>query len=359
MVRLPGLGGRKPGPALGRPAPARRARARDRQPPARAAARRAARRARPQAAPGDAGRAQAHPAGGRHHLRLRHARPGGGADDERPPGGVQRRPDRAGRRARRGLRAPGDRVHRRLRRRLERARARRPAVHDPAREGAAARRRRTTGCTRRRASCATWPTPGWSRGTWSTSRAAASFRSSARTSSSPRRAGARPAGPAGDRRMERGADVRDPARRAREARKMGGASLSATAALALVVGCGGDDDESSGSGSQVKAPEGAEGRDGGRRGRGQGQPDRLGRLRRGRVDRPEGRLGVGLREGDGLPGQRQDRQHVGRDGHADALGPVRRRVGVGRRDAAADRRRRRRAGQHRPDPELRRRLRRR
>ena len=48
--------------ALGRPAPARRARARDRQPPARPAARRAARRAGPQAARGDAGRAQAHPA---------------------------------------------------------------------------------------------------------------------------------------------------------------------------------------------------------------------------------------------------------------------------------------------------------
>ncbi len=35
------------------------------------------------------------------------------------------------------------------------------------------------------------------------------------------------------------------------------AMLLATAALALVVGCGGDDDESSDSGSQVKAPEGA------------------------------------------------------------------------------------------------------
>ena len=87
-------------PALRRPAPARRARARDRQPPARAAARRAARRARPQAAPGDAGRAQAHPAGGRDHLRLRDPRPGGGADDERPHGRVQRGPDRAGRRLR-------------------------------------------------------------------------------------------------------------------------------------------------------------------------------------------------------------------------------------------------------------------
>ena len=53
---------RKPIQLSGRPAPARRARARARQPPARAPARRAARRARPEAAPGDADRAQAHPA---------------------------------------------------------------------------------------------------------------------------------------------------------------------------------------------------------------------------------------------------------------------------------------------------------
>ena len=62
MVRLGDLGAPQADPALGRPAPARRAGARARQPPARAAARRAARRARPQAAPGDADRAQAHPA---------------------------------------------------------------------------------------------------------------------------------------------------------------------------------------------------------------------------------------------------------------------------------------------------------
>ena len=39
-----------------------------------------------------------------------------------------------------------------------------------------------------------------------------------------------------------------------------------------------------------------------------------------------------LREADRLPGQRQDRQHLGRDGDADADRPVRRRLGVGRRD---------------------------
>ena len=78
-------------PALRRPAPARRAGPGPGEPAEGAAARRAARRARPQAARGDAGRAQGDPARRRHHLRLRHPRPGGGADDERPDRGVQRR----------------------------------------------------------------------------------------------------------------------------------------------------------------------------------------------------------------------------------------------------------------------------
>ena len=56
-----------------------------------------------------------------------------------------RGPDRAGRRAGRGLRAPAHRVRRRLRRRLEHGRARRPPLHDPAREDPAcsARTRRS------------------------------------------------------------------------------------------------------------------------------------------------------------------------------------------------------------------------
>ena len=94
------------GRALGRPAPAGRASARDRQPARGAAARRAARRARPEAARADAGRAQADPGRGRDHLRLRDARPGRGADDVRPHRGLQRGSDRAGRHAGRGLRAP-------------------------------------------------------------------------------------------------------------------------------------------------------------------------------------------------------------------------------------------------------------
>src|SRR5581483_2181 len=134
------------GPALGRAAAASRARAGDRQPSARAAPRRAARRARPQAPAGDAGRAQADPGAGRDHVRLRHPRPGGGADDERPDRRVRPGPDRAGRVAHGGLRAAGERVRRGVRRRLERARAGRPPVHDPAgadpaRRGRRARRR--------------------------------------------------------------------------------------------------------------------------------------------------------------------------------------------------------------------------
>ena len=101
------------GPALGRAAATRRARARDRQRARGAAARRAARRARPQAPPGDADRAQAHPARGRHHVRVRHARPGGGAHDERPHRRDEPGPHRAARLADRRLRAPRDRVRRR------------------------------------------------------------------------------------------------------------------------------------------------------------------------------------------------------------------------------------------------------
>ena len=100
MVRLADYGDRKPVRALRRPAPAGRAGALDRQPAAGAAARRAARRPRPEAARADAGRAQADPGRGRDHLRLRHPRPGGGADDVRPDRGLQRGPDRAGRHAR-------------------------------------------------------------------------------------------------------------------------------------------------------------------------------------------------------------------------------------------------------------------
>ena len=96
---------RAPERALRRPAPARRARAGARQPARGAAARRAAGRARPEAAQGDAGRAEGDPARGRHHVPLRHARPGGGARDVRPDRGHERRRRRAVRHAGGGLRA--------------------------------------------------------------------------------------------------------------------------------------------------------------------------------------------------------------------------------------------------------------
>ena len=57
----------------------------------------------------------------RHDLRLRHPRPGGGADDVRPDRGHGRRSGRAGRRPARALRAPVDAVRRRLHRDLEHA----------------------------------------------------------------------------------------------------------------------------------------------------------------------------------------------------------------------------------------------
>ena len=105
LVQLTGRETATPERALRRPAPARRARARARQPARGAAARRAARRARPEAAQGDAGRAQGDPARGRDHVPLRHARPGGGARDVRPDRGHERRRRRAVRDARGGLRA--------------------------------------------------------------------------------------------------------------------------------------------------------------------------------------------------------------------------------------------------------------
>ena len=91
-----------PAAALGRPAAARRPGARARQPAGSAAARRAARRARREAAQADAARAEADPARARHDVRLRHARPGGGAGDVRPDRRHERRAasSRSGARAR-------------------------------------------------------------------------------------------------------------------------------------------------------------------------------------------------------------------------------------------------------------------
>ena len=126
LVELGDVGRPQAGPALRRPAAAGRAGPRADQPPAGAAARRAARRPRPQAAPADADRAQADPDRGRHHLRPRHPRPGGGHDDGRHHRGDERRPDRAARRARRSsTRTPATDVRRQLPRPVQPARRRR------------------------------------------------------------------------------------------------------------------------------------------------------------------------------------------------------------------------------------------
>ena len=78
-----------------------------------------------------------------------------------------------------------------------------------------------------------------------------------------------------------------------------------------------------------------------RRGRGQAEHRQLGRLRRGRLDRQELRLGHAVREGHGLPGQLEGREHLRRDGDADAHRPLRRRLGLRQRVGPPDRRRRR------------------
>ena len=75
--------------------------------------------------------------------RLRHARPGGGDGGRRPDRRDEPRPDRAGRRAARALRAAGERVRDELRRPRQPARRRaRPPARRPDRSRARRRRRR-------------------------------------------------------------------------------------------------------------------------------------------------------------------------------------------------------------------------
>ncbi len=122
-----GHGGAQAGTALGWPAAARRPRARARQRTCSPPARRTAGRARPQAAAGDAARAQGDPDPHAHDLRVRHARPGRGAHDERSHRRHERRAGRADRRAARALRTSCHSVRRRFHRHLESPRAaRRP-----------------------------------------------------------------------------------------------------------------------------------------------------------------------------------------------------------------------------------------
>ena len=97
-------------PDLRRPGPARRPRPRPDQSAGRPPSRRAARRARPEAPQADAGRAEAHPAGGRDHVHLRDPRPGRGDDDVRSDRRHERRAatsSSATRRASTSARRPG------------------------------------------------------------------------------------------------------------------------------------------------------------------------------------------------------------------------------------------------------------
>ena len=105
--------------AVRRSAATGRARACARELPERAAARRTPGRTRPEVAPGDAARVEAHPARGRHHVRVRDPRPGRGAHDERPDRRDERGPRRADRRTPGDLRRARVGVRRRLHRRRE------------------------------------------------------------------------------------------------------------------------------------------------------------------------------------------------------------------------------------------------
>ncbi len=119
LTQLHGLGKRKPSQLSGgqqqRVALARALVNR----PQGAAPRRAARRARPAPAQAAPDRAEADPEGGRHHVRARDARPGGGDDDGRHHRRDERRPDRAGGRRHRAVRAARHRVRGQLPRRLQ------------------------------------------------------------------------------------------------------------------------------------------------------------------------------------------------------------------------------------------------
>ena len=128
------------------------------------------------------------PGRGRHHLRLRHPRPGGGADDERPPGRVPRRAasSRSGRPLRSTSTRPTSSSRASWASRTSSSAT--GGVHDPAREGAAAREGEAADglhveARHRRATCLRGNGHALSP---SRSTRAASFRWSGRTSRRPR-----------------------------------------------------------------------------------------------------------------------------------------------------------------------------
>ena len=144
LVKLGGLGGRKPHQNLRRPAPARRARPRARQGAEAAAPRRAARRARQEAARAHPVRARRHPVPHRRHLRRRHPRPGGGDDARQPHRRHGPRPHPPGRHARprsTNTRRPASSPTSSARSTCSRARRRRRRVTRPRRPARARHRR--------------------------------------------------------------------------------------------------------------------------------------------------------------------------------------------------------------------------
>ena len=87
------------------------------------------------------------------------------------------------------------------------------------------------------------------------------------------------------------------------------------------AGCGSDDDDDGGSGAEAATEVGEP----------EGELNLVawaGYVEDGSTD-PAVDWVTGLREGDRLPGQRQGRKHVGRDGDADAHRRVRRRFRIG------------------------------
>ena len=208
-VRLDGLRQALSARAFRRPEAARRDRARARHASDGAAARRAARRARREAARGDADRAHQPAEGGRHHVRLRDARPDRGAGAVAPHRGDEHGPRRAARRAVADLRLSAHALRRRLhrplqparragrgeRRRHRHARRRRPG---PGARGAASTRRRRrararsrcarrrsasrAAAPRRRAATTTSAAPSPTSSTWATSPSTSSTRRAARRS---------------------------------------------------------------------------------------------------------------------------------------------------------------------------------
>ena len=115
--------------------------------------------------------------------------------------------------------------------------------------------------------------------------------------------------------------------------------LAGLAVSALLLGACGSDDDDGGGADTTAAPEGSEAPDssaaaGGdaltELGEGEGEVNLIawaGYVEDG-TDGPGGRLGDRLRGGDRLQRQRQDRQHLRRDGGAHAERRVRRGVGV-------------------------------